>query len=69
MKTKELVLLNDDARACVCCSTALRLRWQQAGQLASYQQHDAHEFFLSLVAAVHTNLQASGSAAAGGGAG
>jgi len=46
--------------------------WRSAEALASYQQQDAHEFFLSLIEAVHTATAAcggsgGGNAAAGGG--
>ena len=47
-------------------SNFLHSWWMQSPEhLAKHKQHDAHEFFLSLVAAVHTNLTTSERGGAG----
>ena len=47
-------------------SNFLHSWWMQSpDHLAKHKQHDAHEFFLSLVAAVHTNLTTSERGGAG----
>lgn len=47
-------------------SNFLHSWWMQSPEhLAKHKQHDAHEFFLSLVAAVHTNLTTSQRGGAG----